>query len=210
MKIGKVERCVLLLLNQHSVNASVLSIILRAQNHRKTGPSVRRAIKTLKLKGLLDHSNKLTHLGAKYLASIKNEGADVVAGELDFDVMGDGLKLGMREKILLYVLSKIEHASLQFLAMVTKQNSKNVSAVLNRLEKNGLVYGYRSMITFTNIRGRRYRPKYYRITGLGMMVSAAIRRELSDKAGVMDELLEDTLKVKSEMSKNSGALDKNI
>jgi DNA-binding PadR family transcriptional regulator len=207
MKIGKVERLVLLLLKQHSMNTSALSTILRAKGHVKTGLSVRRAIKTLRLKGLIDHSNKLTSYGARHIKAIKNNESVNIA-ELDMNVLGNRLKLGIKEKVLLYILTKIDHASLQFLVMITKDHTKNISAVLNRLEDNGLVYGYKNMITFTNARGRRYRPKYYRITGLGTIVSSAIRSEISNMASTIDAMLEDTLKLKSEMSQLHGPYDK--
>jgi len=204
MKTGRVERLVLLLLKQNSMNTSALSTILRAKGYVKTGLSVRRAIKTLRLKGLIDHSNKLTPYGASQITSMKNNvHTSVNIGELDLNVLGNKLKLGTKEKILLYILTKIDHAALQFLAMITKQHAKNISAVLNRLEDNGLVYGYKNTITFTNARGRRYRPKYYRITNLGTLVSSATRYEIGKIASAIDALLEDTLKLKSEMSQLS-------
>ncbi|MGH9923626.1 MAG: hypothetical protein ACRD38_12835, partial [Nitrososphaerales archaeon] len=114
------------------------------------------------------------------------------------------LRLGTKEKILLYILTKIDHAALQFLAMLTGEHTKNISAVLNRLEDNGLVYGYKNMIAFTNARGRHYRPKYYRITDLGKIVSSATRSEIGKMATATDAILEDTLKVKSEINRSQG------
>jgi len=207
MKIGKVERLVLLLLNKNSMNTSALSTILRAKGYVKTGLSVRRAVKSLRLKGLIDHANKLTCDGTNQITSMKNV-QSVNIGELDLNVLGDRFKLGTKEKILLYILTKIDHASLQFLAMMTKEHAKNISAVLNRLEDNGLVYGYKNMITFTDARGRRYRPKYYRITNLGTLVSSANRSEINDMVSAIDTLLEDTLKLKSEMSLLHAPYDK--
>jgi len=208
MKIGKVERLVLLLLKQHSMNTGALSTILRAKGHVKTALSVRRAIKTLRLKGLIDNSNKLTRDGTRHIKSINNNHASVNISELDVNVLGKKFKLGTKGKMLLYILTKIDHASLQFLAMITKEQAKNISAVLNRLEDNGLVYGYNSMITFTNTHGRRYRPKYYRITGLGALVSSATRSEISNMTNAIDTLLENTLKLKSEMSQLHAPYDK--
>jgi len=209
MKIGKVERLVLLLLKQHSMNTSALSTILRAKGHVKASLSVRRAIKTLRLKGLIDHSNKLTRAGTRHITSIKNnDHTSVNIANLDVNVLDNKLKLGTKEKVLLYILTKIDHASLQFLAMITKEHAKNISAVLNRLEDNGLVYGYKNMITFTNARGRRYRPKYYRITSIGTLVSSATRFEISKMTSVIDTSLEDTLKLKSEMSQLHAPYDR--
>ena len=138
MKIGKVERLVLLLPKQNSMNTSALSTILRAKGYIKTGLSVRRAIKSLRLKGLINHANKLTRDGTRHIKSIKNNvHTSVNVGKLNLNVLDDKLKLGTKEKILLYILTKIDHASLQFLAMMTKEHAKNISAVLNRLEDNG-------------------------------------------------------------------------
>lgn len=200
MKIGKVERLVLLLLKQNSMSTNTLSIILRAEGYVKTAPSVRRAVQTLRLKGLIDRSNKLTHDGMKYVKRMKdNEVVNANTSELDVKII-DGLKLGMKEKVLLYILTKIDHAALQFLSTIMKEPAKNISAVLNRLEDNGLVYGYRNMIAFTDSRGRRYRPKYYRITNAGKMISSATRTEIYKIIGRIDGMLEDTFKLKSEVA----------
>ena len=209
MKIGRIERLVLLLLKQNSMNTSALSTILRAKGYVKTTLSVRRAIKNLRTKGLIDHSNKLTKNGIRHIKSMRNNGhTSVNIGELDVNVLGNKLKLGTKEKILLYILTKIDHASLQFLTMITKEDAKNIASVLSRLEDNELVYGYKNMIAFTNARGRRYRPKYYRITSLGIIVSSAIRSEISNMTSAIDALLEDTLKLKSEMSQLRASYDK--
>ncbi|MEM2760330.1 MAG: hypothetical protein QXW73_06030, partial [Nitrososphaerales archaeon] len=112
MKIGKVERLVLLLLKQHSMNTSALSTILRANGHVKTSLSVRRAIKTLKLKGLIDHSNKLTRAGTRHIKFIKNKDhTSVNIANFDVNVLDNRLKLGIKAKVLLYILTKIDHAS---------------------------------------------------------------------------------------------------
>jgi hypothetical protein len=201
MKIGKVERLVLLLLKQHTMNAGALSTVLRAKGHVRTGLSVRRAIKTLRRKGLLDHSNKLTRNGTRHIMSIKNH-ESISISYVDVNVLGNNLKLGTKAKILLYILTKIDHAALQFLTMITGERVKNISAVLNRLEDNGLVYGYKNMISFTNARGRHYRPKYYRITDLGKLVSSATRSEIGKLTNAVDAILEDTLKLKSEIKQS--------
>ena len=204
MKIGKVERLVLRLLKQQNMNTGALSTILRAKGHVRTGLSVRRAVRTLRRKGLLDHSNKLTRNGARHIMFIKNHDAGVSISDIDVNVLGDNLKIGTKAKILLYVLTKIDHAALQFLTMITGERTKNTSAVLSRLEDNGLVYGYKNMIAFTNARGRHYRPKYYRITDLGKIVSSATRSEVGKMASAIDAILEDTLKLKSEINRSQG------
>jgi DNA-binding PadR family transcriptional regulator len=204
MKIGKVERLALLLLKQQNMNAGAIATILRAKGIVKTGLSARRAIKTLQRKGFIDDSNKLTQKGSRYTKSVTNsDNVGVNVGDLDVSVLGKNLKLGTKAKILLYILAKIDHASLQFLMMITTEHTKNISAVLTRLEYNGLVYGYRNMLKFSNVRGRRYRPKYYRITSLGRIVSLATRAEIKN-AKAIDAVLEDTLKLKSEMNKPRG------
>jgi len=204
MKIGKVERLVLLLLKQYSMNSGAVSTILRAKGHVNTGLSVRRAIKALRRKGLIDHSNKLTRDGTRHIMSIKSNDASVNISDIDVNVLGNKLKLGTKAKILLYILTKIDHAALQFLTMISGEHTKNISAVLNRLEDNGLVYGYKNMIAFTNARGRHYRPKYYRITDLGKLVSSATRSEIGKMSSAIDAILEDTLKLKSEIKQSQG------
>lgn len=198
MKIGKVERLVLLVLKQNSISTNALSVLLRASGRVKTAPSVRRAVQTLRSKGFIDHSNKLTYDGMKYVKHMKGDNV-VNTSELDVKIV-DGLKLGTKEKILLYILTKIDHAALQFLSTIMSEPAKNISAVLNRLEDNGLVYGYRNMIAFTDSRGRRYRPKYYRITNTGRMISSATRSEISKMISMVDGMLEDTFKLKFEMA----------
>lgn len=196
MKIGKVEKLVLLLLKKYNMSANALSIILRATGHIRTGPSVRRAVQTLRMKGLIDNSNKLTPTGARFVRQI-DDLAEL--NGIDPKII-DRLKVGVKGKALLYILTKIDHAALQFLSAVMKEPVKNISAVLNRLEDNGLVYGYRNMMAFTDSKGRRYRPKYYRITDAGKMVSSATSSEIGKMKNVIDEMLEYTFKLKSEMT----------
>lgn len=206
MKIGKVERLVLLLLKQSDLSTNALSLILRAKGHIKMATSARRAVQTLRSKRFIDRSNKLTCIGLLYVKQMKcNEGFDI--SEINVNIV-DRLRLGMKEKLLLHILSTIDHAALQFLSTIMKESPKNISAVLNRLEDNGLVYGYRNMIAFTDSRGRRYRPKYYRITNTGKIVSLAIRDKVSKTVSMIDNMLENTIKLKSEITNIENMSDK--
>jgi DNA-binding MarR family transcriptional regulator len=199
MKIGKVERLVLFLLQKHSMSTGAISNIMLANGFARTGPSVRRAVKSLRRKGLVDNLNKLTQEGSLYIKGRDSDHIHINIDDLDINRLGNELKVGTKGKMLLYILSKIDHASLQFLTAMMKESAKNVSAVLSRLEYDGLVYGYRNMMAFKNVRGRRYRPKYYRITNLGIIVASVARAQIRKSVEAVDSMLEDTLRIKSEM-----------
>ncbi len=118
----------------------------------------------------------------------------------DNSILDKELRLGKKAKTILYVLSKINQASLQFLVTCTMQKTENIFPVLQRLEDNKLIYGYDSPIRHRNARGRWYRPKHYRITNAGKIVSKKIDRlDIDNRTErIMAKASKDATELKSE------------
>jgi predicted transcriptional regulator len=113
----------------------------------------------------------------------------------DINNLDEFIKLGKSAKAILYILLQIKKSSLQFLADLLDKSTRNVYAILQRLEEKDLVYSYNSKIYHLNTRGRRFSPKYYVITDLGKIV-AKIKPGNTDEQKKINTLLE---KTKTEM-----------
>jgi DNA-binding PadR family transcriptional regulator len=189
MKIGNNEKIIFSLIKKYphltTVNLHVLFTML---THRKI--NINRMFLSLRIKGLLDEKNRLT----------KNSSIDEhdVLVEIDIDkdildnlqALDEFIKLGNTAKSLLYVISKVKKASLQFLVDLFDKSERSTYAVLQRLEQKNLVYSYNSKIYHLNTLGRRYSPKYYVITDVGRIM-AKIKSDKIDHER-LDRLLEKT------------------
>jgi len=148
-------------------------------------------LQSLKIKGLLNEKN----IPTKNLFTKEEEFDSEI--KLDKEVLDninnldEFIKLGKNAKTILYVLSQIKKSSLQFLANFLSDSTRNVYAILQRLEEKNLVYSYNSKIYHINTRGRRFSPKYYVITDLGKII-AKIKMDNKINQTQIDRLLEKT------------------
>jgi len=175
MKIGNDEKIVFTLLARNpgltKTNLQLLFFFV-TNKKRDTG----KIIKSLKIKNLIDEKNLPLQNNPELLTDIKIE-KEILENIASLD---DLVKLGRPARSLLYALSKIKKSSLQFLADLLGESSRNTYAVLQRLEEKSLVYSYNSKIYHLNARGRRFSPKYYVITDLGRTVAKIKARNALD------------------------------
>ena len=108
---------------------------------------------------------------------LQNKSIDLPNLEIDNNFLNEhliidkNLRLGKKEKLILYILSKIKRASFQFLIVCCNESKENLFPVLQRLYERKLIHGYNSPIKHLDAKGRKYNPKYYSITELGILVS---------------------------------------
>ncbi len=79
----------------------------------------------------------------------------------------EDVKIGQIGKSIIYTLEKTDKASLQFLSSFFKKPTRNIYAILQRLEEKDMVTSYNATIRRINSAGRRYHPKYYVLTKHG-------------------------------------------
>lgn len=189
MRIGKSEKTLLsLMLNHPNLEESALQILLQLSTGKKQ--RLPRLLSTLREKNLVEKNRLATTSKGNAVIALPEDHIDKeITGEIE--LVNRSFKLGKGAKVFLYILAKIDRASLQFLATGSKETIKNTFAVLKRLEESHLVYGYASKIPYRNARGRRYRPKYYGITKLGRLLVQVKFDKLSE-FGKIDKLLENT------------------
>lgn len=196
MKLGRVEKLVLILLKHKKMDTTTLSKFLRIHGRFRTDRSVRRAVHSLRRKGYLDAFNRLTGEGRKLTKTINISeiDANLDIGKLDAVLpLEMRIRLGIREKTFLYILSKIDRAAVQFLATVSGESPKYTSEILRKLERKEPVYGHNSVVLFTSSKGRRYRPKYYGITEYGKLLSSIVADDLKtrEESIRIDRMLEE-------------------
>jgi hypothetical protein len=194
MKLGRVEKLVLILLKHKKMDTTTLSKFLRIHGYFRTDRSVRRAVHSLRRKGCLDTLNRLTGKGRKLTGTINMIDTNLDIGKLDaMPPLNMRMRLGIREKTFLYILSKIDRAAVQFLATVSGESPKYTSEILRKLELKELVYGHNSVVLFTNAKGKRYRPRYYGITEYGKLLSSIVADDVKTRQEAMhiDRMLEE-------------------
>ncbi|NIP62689.1 MAG: hypothetical protein GWN01_03605 [Nitrosopumilaceae archaeon] len=178
MKIGNNEKILAILIRTYP-NISDNKLRLLFQYVTGKNIKLKRTLVSLRNKRLVyknsnrlypDVSDKLKLGNAKTLVSLAKE-----LGNSN-QVLEKNLRLGKKEKAVLYILSKINQSSLQFLATCTVQKTENIFPVLKRLEENELIHSYTSPIRHRNANGRWYRPKHYKITEMGKIISKKIDR----------------------------------
>lgn len=189
MRIGKSEKILLsLMFNHPNLEESALQILLQLATGKKQRLS--RLLSTLREKNLIEKNRLVTTSKDNAVITLSEVQMDKEITD-EIELVHHSFKLGKRARVILYILVKIDRASLQFLATCSEETIKNTFAVLKRLEESHLVYGYASKIPYRNVRGRRYRPKYYGITKLGRLLVQVKFNKPSD-FGKIDELLENT------------------
>ncbi|WP_299290113.1 hypothetical protein [Nitrosopumilus sp.] len=165
MRIGNNEKTVLSIIKKHpDISENSLHILFLLV----TGKKLRlwRTIESLREKQLIEEG--------KFI--LKNFEIKIPNLELKEDFLNkysnidENLRLGKKEKLILFILSKIKSASFQFLIKCTEESKENLFPVVQRLEEQELIQGYHSPIRHVNSNGKRYRPKHYQITKLGFLV----------------------------------------
>ncbi|QLH07295.1 hypothetical protein [Nitrosopumilus ureiphilus] len=81
----------------------------------------------------------------------------------------DEIKLGKLGKSIIYILERTEKSSLQFLSTFFQKPTKNIYAIMQRLDEKNIVISYNSRIRRFNSAGRKYHPKYYILTDIGKL-----------------------------------------
>lgn len=188
MKIGNDEKIVFSLLAQYpGLTKTNLQLLFAFVTNKKRDSG--KIVQSLKIKGLINEKN----------LPVKNQARENLMVDIKIDKeildnihnLDDLIKFGKPAKSILYVLSQIKKSSLQFLADLMDESTKNTYAILQRLEEKNLVYSYNSKIYHLNARGRRFSPKYYMITDLGKIV-AKIKANNTVNQHQIDALLEKT------------------
>lgn len=168
MRIGNDEKIVFSLLKKYpTLTENNLQLLFVYLTNKKRDTS--KILQSIKNKELIDKKNQVIRnhvLGQDIFIDIKIE-----KGVLDNLQNLEFIKLGKTAKSILFILSKIKKSSLQFLAHSLNESTRNVYAVLQRLEEKNLVYSYSSKIYHLNSQRRRFSPKYYIITDLGNVVA---------------------------------------
>lgn len=186
MKLGNNEKTVLAILNNHrNLTERQLHTIFRSVT-KKEG-RIDTITHSLRLKGFITNDYSIDK------SMIKNIDLPKISLESEFikelEVLDD-VKLGSLGKSIIYVLHKTEKSSLQFLSTFFAKPSKNIYAILQRLEERGMVNSYNSRLRRVNSAGRRYHPKYYVLTDHGNVWMEINIDKIKDKDKI-DRLLEE-------------------
>lgn len=187
MRIGNDEKIVFSLLKKYpTLTEKNLQLLFLFLTNKKRDTS--KILQSIRLKGMIDNKNQVITESAQDIfvdIRIENEILDNLQNLEEF------IKLGKTAKSILFILSKIKKSSLQFLANSLNESTRNIYAVLKRLEEKNLVYSYNSKIYHLNSRGRRFNPRYYVITDLGKIIARIKTDNKVDKQQI-EKLLEKT------------------
>lgn len=187
MRIGNDEKIVFSLLKKYpALTEKNLQLLFLFLTNKKRDTS--KILQSIRLKGMIDDKNQVITESAQDIfvdIRIENEILDNLQNLEEF------IKLGKTAKSILFILSKIKKSSLQFLANSLNESTRNIYAVLKRLEEKNLVYSYNSKIYHLNSRGRRFNPRYYVITDLGKII-ARIKTDNKVDQQQIGKLLEKT------------------
>jgi len=167
MKLGDNEKIVLAILKKYpKINEKQLDSIFSIVSQKKG--RIDTIKHSLKIKGLITGTNNLS-IDRQAIKNI-NLPEIIISKEHVRDLKYiDVIKLGELGKSIIYVLEKTEKASLQFLSLFFQKPTKNIYAILQRLEERNMVISYNSRILRRNSVGRRYYPKYYVLTDYGKL-----------------------------------------
>lgn len=166
MRIGDNEKIVVSLLKKYpKLNNTSLQLLFSVLTGRKA--RIDSILFSLRVKGILDDetgdiSDSEIKLDDNLLAIDK----DIID---NIKSLSEPIKFGMLAKSILYVISKTEKSSIQFLSIFFKEKENNIYAILKRLEEKNLIASYISRIRHQNKSGRRFNPKYYVITDFGRL-----------------------------------------
>jgi len=167
MKLGINERIVLAILKKYTkINEKQLgwlfSIICKKKGR------IDHIIHSLKIKGLIVNEKNFS-LDKQTIKNIDLPEININKELVNNLKHIDDIKLGKLGKSIIYVLEKTEKSSLQFLSVFFQKPTKNIYAILQRLEEKNIVISYNSRIKRLNSTGKKYHPKYYILTDHGKL-----------------------------------------
>lgn len=165
MRLGNNEKIILAILKNHQ-DLTEKQLNAAFKNITKKNGRIDTIIHSLRIKGFITSSED-------YLID-ENAIQDITLPEIsvekrliqDLQSLED-VRLGQLGKSIIYTLEKTDKASLQFLSSFFKKPTRNVYAILQRLEEKDMVASYNATIRRINSAGRRYHPKYYVLTKHG-------------------------------------------
>lgn len=186
MRLGNNEKIVIAIIRQYpKINKKQLDVLFHATTKKKG--RIDMIIHSLKIKGVILNANNYS----VDLEAIE----EIILPEIDIgkktvqDIKHlDTIKIGHLGKSLLYTIGRTEKSSLQFLSVFFQKPSKNIYAILQRLEEREMVFSFNSRIRRTNSVGRRYHPKYYTLTEQGKLWLSINDNWIQNKERI-DELL---------------------
>ncbi len=167
MKLGNNERIVLAILKKYpNINekqlGGVFSIISKKSGRIDT------ITHSLKIKGFMKDGERLS-LHKQSLKDMDLPEIPINKEQVRNLKHMDEVKLGKIGKSIIYILKKTEKSSLQFLSAFFQKPTKNIYAIVQRLEEKNIVLSYNSRIRRLNSAGRKYHPKYYVLTDIGKL-----------------------------------------
>ncbi|CDI05659.1 hypothetical protein [Candidatus Nitrosotenuis uzonensis] len=185
MRIGNNELVIIALLQKYPrLNESEIQYLFTSVTGKKI--RVKKILQSLRIKDVVDKNFNLDLAAVeKYSLPEINIESETL---LNLQQIDENFKMGSDAKATLYILSKINKASLQFLANFFHKPIPNTYAILERLEEKNLVYGYHSRIKHVNSMGKGFRPKYYTITDLGRTI-CKIKADDSINKSEIDQML---------------------
>lgn len=165
MRLGNNEKTILAILKNHNdLTEKQLNIAFKIIT-KKNG-RIDTILHSLRVKGFISDSED-------YSVDL-NILQDITLPEISLDrkliqelESLDDVKIGRLGKSIIYTLEKTDKASLQFLSTFFKKPTRNIYAILQRLEEKGMLVSYNATIRRVNSAGRRYHPKYYVLTKQG-------------------------------------------
>mgnify|MGYP002632101348 CR=1 FL=1 len=167
MKLGNNEKIVLSILKKYSdINEKQLDGLFSIVSKKKGRMDT--IIHSLKIKGLMRDVKDFS------IDKQATKNIDLLEINIRKEQIRDlkhieDVKLGNLGKSIIYVLEKTEKSSLQFLSMFFQKPTKNIYAILQRLEKKNMLISYNSRIRRLNSAGKKYHPKYYILTDQGKL-----------------------------------------
>ncbi|MEM3064553.1 MAG: hypothetical protein QW177_04185 [Candidatus Nitrosotenuis sp.] len=202
MRFGNNELIVMAILKEHpNLNETNLQYLFTSVTGKKI--RVKKILQSLRIKDAIDKKLKIDTkvLQTQAIPDIQIEQEMLV----NLEQIDEQFKMGSDAKAALYILSKTNKASLQFLANFFHKPIRNMYAILERLEEKNLVYGYHSRIKHVNSGGKGFRPKYYTITDLGKTM-CRIKADSSINKEEIDRMLDVTHKEIEAMKMNFNSI----
>lgn len=165
MRIGDNEKIVVSILKKYpKLNNAALQLLFSVITGRKA--RIDSILFSLKVKGIVDETRGIIDSDVKIGDSNFSIDNDIIE---NINSLSEPMKFGLLAKSILYVISKTEKSSIQFLSVFFNEKENNIYAILKRLEEKNLIASYISRIKHQNKSGRRFNPKYYVITDFGKL-----------------------------------------
>ena len=167
MKLGNSERLVLAILKKYpKINKKQLDSIFTIISNKKGRLDT--ILHSLEIKGFITDTANFS-INKQVIKNIDLPEIDINKEYVKDLNHIEEIKLGKLGKSIIYVLKKTEKSSLQFLSTFFQKPTKNIYAIMQRLEEKNMILSYNSRIRRLNSAGRRYYPKYYILTDNGKL-----------------------------------------